>query len=118
MVWSFFRAAWLDKRVWDAFVNYWREPQFDYFTTHDSVDPNFRIKAKEVSIYPEDRIVFRNLTAYAGKIPVFYFPYLSQPFDGELGYTFAPGYSSSWGAYLVPDTRVILKNPRKPDSAS
>ncbi|WP_020568230.1 hypothetical protein [Neolewinella persica] len=24
-----------DKRVWDAFVTYWREPQFDYFTTHD-----------------------------------------------------------------------------------
>ena len=72
-----------------------------YFTTHDSVDPNFRIKAKQVEIYPDDRIVFRNLTAYAGNLPVFYFPYLSQPFDGELGYTFAPGYSSSWGAYLL-----------------
>jgi hypothetical protein len=27
-----------DKRVWDAFVSYWREPQFDYFTTHDKPD--------------------------------------------------------------------------------
>jgi hypothetical protein len=24
-----------DKRVWDAFVSYWRAPQFDYFTSHD-----------------------------------------------------------------------------------
>jgi len=71
------------------------------FTTHDSINPNFHIKARTVDIYPEDRIVFRNLTAYAGKVPVFYFPYLSQPFDDELGYSFAPGYSSNWGAYIL-----------------
>ncbi|MDG2124417.1 MAG: hypothetical protein P8J87_12000, partial [Verrucomicrobiales bacterium] len=72
-----------------------------YFTTHDSVNPNFRIKAKQVDVYPEDRIVFHNLTAYAGSIPVFYFPYLSQPMDEELGYTFNPGWTSDWGAYLL-----------------
>ncbi len=72
-----------------------------YFTTHDSINPNWHVKAKTVDIYPEDRIVFRDLTAYAGSIPVFYFPYLSQPFDEDLGYTFAPGYTSNWGAYLL-----------------
>ncbi|CAN5308919.1 hypothetical protein BH23VER1_BH23VER1_28420 [soil metagenome] len=72
-----------------------------YFTTHDSINPNWHIRAKTVDIYPEDRVVFRDLTAYAGSIPVFYFPYLSQPFDEDLGYTFSPGYSSNWGAYLL-----------------
>ncbi|MFV1995578.1 MAG: LptA/OstA family protein, partial [Verrucomicrobiales bacterium] len=71
------------------------------FTTHDAENPNYRIKAKRIEIYPEDRIVFRNLTVYAGKVPVFWLPYLSQPFDEELGYSFTPGYASRWGTFLL-----------------
>ncbi len=70
-------------------------------TTHDSSDPNFFLRAKDVTIYPEDRIVFRNVKAYVGDTPVFWLPYLSQPLDDEQGYTFTPGYRTNLGGFLL-----------------
>ena len=71
------------------------------FTTHDDPDPDWFIKAKEVRIYPGDRIVFVSPKAYVGDVPVFWLPYLAQPLDEDLGYFFTPGYTSQWGAFLL-----------------
>ncbi len=70
-------------------------------TTEDSSDPTFHIKAGEVKIYPEDRIVMRNLKAYIGDVPVFWLPYLAQPLDEEQGYTVTPGYRSNLGGFIL-----------------
>ncbi len=70
-------------------------------TTEDSADPGFHLNAQKVTIYPEDRIVFKHLKVYAGDVPIFYLPYLSQPLDEEQGYTFTPGYRSNLGAFLL-----------------
>ncbi|MCB1224898.1 MAG: hypothetical protein KDK99_03715 [Verrucomicrobiales bacterium] len=76
-------------------------------TTHDIANPNYRIKAKSMTIYPDDRIVMRKVTVYAGKTPVFWFPYISQPLDDEVGYSFTPGWSSNWGLFLLNQYGVI-----------
>jgi len=78
-----------------------------YFTTHDLADPNYRIRAKKLTIYPNDRVVMKNVTVLVGDTPVFWLPYLSQPLDDELGYKFTPGYSSNWGGYLLNQYGVI-----------
>ena len=78
-----------------------------YFTTHDSQVPNYRVKAKKITIYPEDRVVMKGVKVYAGNVPVFYFPYLVQPLDDELGYFFQPGYTSQWGAFLLNQYGVM-----------
>ena len=70
-------------------------------TTEDSSDPGFHLKASEVKIFPEDRIVFKNLKAYIGDTPVFWLPYLSQPLQEEQGYTFTPGYRTNVGTFLL-----------------
>lgn len=72
-----------------------------YFTTHDSASPNFHIKAKEIDIYPDERVVFKGAKFYIGDTPVLYLPYFTQPFDDELGYFFRPGYNTYWGAFLL-----------------
>ena len=72
-----------------------------YFTTHDSAQPNFRVRAKSMRIYPGDRVVMKGVKFYAGDTPFFWLPYFSQPLDDELGYYFVPGYSSPWGAFLL-----------------
>jgi hypothetical protein len=77
------------------------------FTTHDSSDPNYYVKAKSLTIYPNDRVVMKNVTVYVGKTPVFWLPYMSQPLDDEVGYSFTPGYSSNWGAFLLNQYGVI-----------
>jgi len=71
------------------------------FTTEDAEDPGFYLDSKKVTIYPEDRIVFHDVKIYAGDTPVFYLPYLSQPLQEEMGYTFTPGYRSNLGFFLL-----------------
>lgn len=79
-----------------------------FFTTHDSATPNYRLKAKTIRIYPDDRIVFENVQVLVGDTPVFWLPYLSQAFDEDLGYTFTPGYRSDWGAFLLNQYGMLV----------
>lgn len=77
-------------------------------TTDDSDDPNFWVRAKKITIYPQEKIVFKNLRLYAGDLPVFWLPYLSQPLNAELGYHFIPGARSSWGPFLLNTYGMML----------
>jgi len=83
-------------------------------TTHDVEKPNFWIRAKKTTVYPEDRIVFQNMWIYANEVPVFWLPYLSQPLDAELGYHFLPGARSTWGAYLLNTYGIMLGGDTDP----
>lgn len=83
------------------------EGEDTYFTTHDVQNPNFRLRARKITIYPGDRVVLRNVTVLAGDTPVFYFPFISQPLAEEVGYRFTPGYQSRWGAFLLAQYGVI-----------
>jgi LPS-assembly protein len=78
-----------------------------FITTHDLADPNYRVRAKQLTIYPDDRIVMKKVTVYAGDTPVFWLPYVSQSLDDEVGYSFSPGWSSNWGAFLLNQYGVI-----------
>ncbi|MEP6938037.1 MAG: LPS assembly protein LptD [Chthoniobacterales bacterium] len=71
------------------------------FTTHDSSDPDFRLRAHKVRIYEKDRIVFQNVTLYIGKVPVFWWPYLYQSLDDSFSFLVSPAYLSSWGPSLL-----------------
>lgn len=83
-------------------------------TTHDVENPNFWIRAKKTTIYPEDRIVFRNMWLYANDTPIFWLPYLSQPLNAELGYHFLPGARSTWGYYLLNTYGIMLGGDTDP----
>lgn len=71
------------------------------FTTDDSEDPSYRITADKVTLYPGDRVVFHKFKILSGDTPLFYLPYVSQTLDGEFSYSFAPGYRSNLGAFLL-----------------
>ena len=77
-------------------------------TTDDEQDPNFWIRAKKTTIYPGEKVVFNDLRLYAGDIPVFWLPYLSQPLNADLGYHFVPGSRSSWGVYALNTYGIML----------
>jgi len=77
-------------------------------TTHDFEEPNYWIRAKKTTVYPGEKIVFRNLKLYAGDVPVFWFPYLSQPLDADLGYHIVPGGRSNWGVYILNSYGIML----------
>ncbi len=85
-------------------------------TLHDVEKPNFWVKADQTTIYPGDKITFKNLKLYAGDVPVFWLPYLSQPLHGELGYHFIPGARSSWGGYLLNSYGIMLGGTPNPET--
>ena len=72
-----------------------------YFTTHDSSEPDYRLRARSVRIYPDNRIIFSNVTMFIGQTPIFWWPYLYQSLDKANAFLITPGYSGKWGAYLL-----------------
>jgi LPS-assembly protein len=71
------------------------------FTTHDTAKPDFHLRARTIRIYEKDRVIFQNITAYVGKVPIFWFPYLYQSLDEAFGFTIAPAFYSTWGPSLL-----------------
>jgi LPS-assembly protein len=81
------------------------------FTTHDSSQPDFRIRASTIRVYQGDRVILKNAIFYVGKVPIFYWPYLYQSLDDSSGFVATPAYMSSWGATILGRaTFPIVKN--------
>jgi LPS-assembly protein len=71
------------------------------FTTHDSPTPDFRLRARKIRVYENDRVIFLNVTAYVGKVPIFWWPYLYQSLDNAFSFSISPAYYSTWGPSLL-----------------
>jgi LPS-assembly protein len=71
------------------------------FTTHDTSKPDFRLRARTIRVYDKDRVIFHNVTAYVGKVPVFWFPYLYQSLDQTFSFTVSPAFLSTWGPSIL-----------------
>ena len=76
------------------------------FTTHDSAKPDFHLHAQKIRIYEKDRVIFQYVTAYVGKVPVFWWPYLYQSLSDTFSFTISPAYTSTWGPSLL--TQVMF----------
>jgi LPS-assembly protein len=73
------------------------------FTTHDSPKADFRLHAQKIRLYEGDRVIFTNVTAYVGKVPIFWWPYLYQSLDREFSFAVSPAYYSPWGPSLLTE---------------
>ncbi len=76
------------------------------FTSHDVQNPNFRMGAKELTVYPGDKAVLRDVKIYAGDTPFFWLPKVTKSLNDDSGYSFSPGYQSRWGAFLLTQYAV------------
>jgi len=80
------------------------------FTTHDSSKPDFHLHARKIRIYEKDRVIFQYVTAYVGKVPVFWWPYLYQSLDNAFSFTISPAYYSSWGPSLLTQVTFPIRD--------
>jgi LPS-assembly protein len=71
------------------------------FTTHDTPKADFHLHARTIRVYENDRVIFQYVTAYVGKVPVFWWPYLYQSLNEAFSFTISPAYLSSWGPSLL-----------------
>ncbi len=77
------------------------------FTSHDVQNPNYRLGARELTVYPEDKAILRDVKAYAGDTPFFWFPKLTKSLENDSGYRFSPGYQSRWGAFVLSQYATV-----------
>ncbi len=73
-----------------------------YITTCDLDPPHYRIQAKKIKIYLDDKVTAKHVLFYIGNCPVFYLPFYSRSLkDRRTRITIIPGHSKEWGTYLL-----------------
>jgi lipopolysaccharide export system protein LptA len=80
------------------------------FTTHDAPRSDFHLHARKIRVYEGDRVIFLNVTAYVGKVPVFWWPYLYQSLDQAFTFTITPAYYSTWGPSLLTQVTFPIRD--------
>ena len=80
------------------------------FTTHDSLRPDWSLRARRARIYPHDSVILYDVDFYVGETPVMRLPYLYQSLNRENSFSITPGYSSVWGGYLLTTTTFPLND--------
>ena len=70
------------------------------FTTDNTSDPGFHLRARKVRIFHNDHTEYENVTVYVGRTPVLWLPYLYQPAQSDQSFSIVPGSRSIWGAFL------------------
>ncbi len=81
-------------------------------TTCCGDSPFYQIKAREIDIFPDDKIIIKNALLYIKDVPVLFIPYFMQPlvdFD-RLPVQLFPGRTKEWGTFLLSKWRYNLVN--------
>ncbi len=87
-----------------------------YITTCDEDEPHYHIKASEIRIFPDDKVIARNVTYYIGKVPVLWVPYYYHPIvQTKAKVQFIPGVTSDWGYFMLSSWRFHIKGNTKVD---
>lgn len=80
-----------------------------YVTTCDFEKPHYRIEAKTIKVYLDDRVTAWNVFFYVGKVPILYIPYYNHPLKDNLPQVnIVPGHNDEWGAYLLSAWRYYF----------
>jgi len=85
-----------------------------YITTCDLEVPHYRLTAKTVTVYPEDKIIAKNMVLKVGTTPIFYIPRFVQSLkDNAFKVELIPGKENEWGVFLLSRWRYNLNDENK-----
>ncbi|MFH2138446.1 MAG: LPS assembly protein LptD [Candidatus Omnitrophota bacterium] len=75
-------------------------------TTCDQEHPHYRLQARTIYYYPDDKIVAKNVLLFIGKLPVMYFPYWKQSLkSGNSNFSVIFGSRKQWGWFVLTTYR-------------
>jgi LPS-assembly protein len=78
-------------------------------TTCNLDDSHYHFHAREIEIFPDEKIRAKSVTFLVGDVPVMYFPiYVQYIKDRRNGFSFTPGMSKEWGTFLLSAYRLYL----------
>jgi LPS-assembly protein len=73
-----------------------------HMTTCDLKAPHYRVEARKVEIYLDDKVIARDVVFRIGNVPVMYLPFYYQPIKDESAHiTLEPGHDRDWGYYVL-----------------
>lgn len=85
-----------------------------YMTSCDLEEPHYKISSKNVTIYPENKIVAKNVVFKIGKVPVAYLPRYDYSMDTEWPtFNLVPGKKKKWGLFLLTSYRYEMNEGNK-----
>jgi len=85
-----------------------------YVTSCDLDQPHYRIRAKNVTMYPDNTVVAKNVTLNAGRIPVAFLPrYNCSLKTGWPTIHVIPGKKKTWGIFALTSYRYELDEEHK-----
>jgi len=80
-----------------------------YVTTCSLDRPHYRIKSKQINLFPQDKIQTKENSFYLGNIPLLYLPRYNHSLTGPLMHVqVMPGSRKDWGPYLLSAWRYNL----------
>lgn len=87
-----------------------------HISTCDHDTPHYRLQAKHIEVYPDEKVIAKNVAVYIGKVPVMWFPYYYHPIiSTKAKVQFIPGVTSDWGYFLLSAWRMQIKGNTKAD---
>lgn len=87
-----------------------------FITTCDLDEPHYSIRAEEIQVFPDEKVIAKNVFFYIGKVPVLWFPYYYHPIiQSRAKVQFVPGQSSDWGYFLLSAWRFYIRGNSRVD---
>ena len=85
-----------------------------YITTCNLEKPHYSIRAKEVQIFLDRKVVAKHVFFFIGNTPIFYMPLYVQPlFEKKPEVTIVPGRTGDWGYYALTAWRYYFNEDSK-----
>lgn len=87
-----------------------------YVTTCDIDMPHYRLKAKKVRIFPDDKIIAEDVHFCIGDVSFFWMPYYYHPIiQSRAKVQFIPGSHKEWGNFMLSTSRFYLRGETRAD---
>jgi len=85
-----------------------------YITTCDLDNPHYRIEAKEIQLFLDEKVLAKHIVFYVGRVPILYLPIYMQPLAGKFPeVTAVPGRTGDWGYYVLTAWRYFFSEDSK-----
>jgi hypothetical protein len=85
-----------------------------YITSCDREKPHYKITSKNMVIYPDNKVVAKNVAFSVGNVPVMYLPKYNYSLEAEWpAVNFIPGKKSKWGVFALTNYRYEIDEDNK-----
>ena len=83
--------------------------RYGYFTTCSYDKPHYKMQARKITLVTGQKLMVKDVTAFAGNIPVLYLPQYDHNFGDPLMHVqLSPGKRGDWGGYMLSAWRYQL----------